>query len=186
MKLLPPPGPERRRQVILLGALVVVLAGYSWYRFGPGPAAPAAAPSNSRTQTPPPAPGVMPEAVRLAELDAVGESPESGRNPFGYGVKPAPPPPPYVPPPTPPPPPPPPPPQPIGPPMIPLKLVGINVLQTNGKPIATFKDPATNALFMALEGDVVDGKYKVVKIGNQSATLAYLDGTGQRTIGLGA
>ena len=51
--------------------------------------------------------------------------------------------------------------------------------------MATLKDPATGALFHAFEGDVVDGRYKVVKVGAQSVVVSYVDGSGLRTLGLG-
>jgi hypothetical protein len=51
--------------------------------------------------------------------------------------------------------------------------------------VVTLKDPGTGALFHASEGDIVDGRYRLIKVGVQSAVVAYLDGSGQRTIALG-
>jgi hypothetical protein len=56
---------------------------------------------------------------------------------------------------------------------------------TTGRPMVTLKDPAGNVVFQATEGAVVDGKYKIIKINVQSVVIAYVDGSGQRTIGLG-
>ena len=35
MNLLPPPGPERTRQLVALTVLMVILGGVVWYFFGP-------------------------------------------------------------------------------------------------------------------------------------------------------
>ena len=79
-----------------------------------------------------------------------------------------------------------PPPQPQGPPPIPpitLLLIGLHT-GGDGRPLAVLKDPKTNVTFMGSEGMVVDGQYKVVKVGVTSVVLSYVDGTGQRTIPL--
>ena len=185
MQLLPPPGPERTRQFTLLAIVAIVLAGLYWYQFGGTPAGTTGAASNPTAPVDPRKQGplVLPTPVKLAELETVPEDPEAGRNPFGYGVKPVPPPPPA--PPAPPPPPPGPPPPPPGPPPvppIPLKLVGLTSLPGTGRTMATLKDPASNAVFQVFEGDVVDGRYRLVKVGTTTVVMSYLDGTGQRTI----
>jgi hypothetical protein len=181
VKLLPPAGPERRRQLTWLAVLVVVVGALAWYRFG-GSAAPA---ETRPTASNPKAGGtgsvgsaLLPEPVKLGELVSEGDSPSAGRNLFRFGVKPAPPPAPVV---LPPPGPPPPPPPPPGPPPIPLKFLGVMERPDVGVVVA-LKDPASGAVFQALEGQIVDGRYRVVKIGKTSAILSYLDGTGQRTI----
>jgi hypothetical protein len=38
------------------------------------------------------------------------------------------------------------------------------------------------AVVLAREGDVVDGKYRLLKVGLESIVMAYLDGQGQVTI----
>jgi hypothetical protein len=40
------------------------------------------------------------------------------------------------------------------------------------------------AVVVAREGDVVDGKYRLLKVGLTSIIMAYLDGQGQQTIAL--
>lgn len=45
-------------------------------------------------------------------------------------------------------------------------------------------DPS-GAVFEATEGQEVDGRYKVVRVGTNSVVVAYLDGTGQRTLMIG-
>jgi hypothetical protein len=109
------------------------------------------------------------------------------RDPFRF--KPAPPPPP---------PPPPPtvtvpvlPPQPVGPPPPPpikIKLIGV-VETANGK-VAAFidcGDPATGrgrATFAGREGEVIEGRYRVGRIGIESVMVSYPDGTGTVTLPL--
>jgi hypothetical protein len=120
--------------------------------------------------------------VQLAALDDVPDPPEPGRNPFGFGVRPPPPAPP-----------PPPridpvpvpsgPPVPQGPPPIMLRLVG-TLKMPDGRTMVTLKDPATNSLLQAFDGDVVDGRYRVSKVTMQSVMLTYVDGSGAREVRL--
>jgi len=51
--------------------------------------------------------------------------------------------------------------------------------------MVTLRDPATGTLFQAFEGDVVDGRYRVLQIGVESATVSYVDGSGVRKLSLG-
>jgi hypothetical protein len=182
MNLLPPPGPARTRQLVSLGALVVVLAGLAWYQRRPTASTvrasnPSVRPAAAATVT-------LPEPLKLAALDAVAEGTDVGRNPFSFGARPAPPPPP-----TPPavytPPAPVLPPAPQGPPPIALRLTGMLVDPRSGRTMITLRDPSMGTLFQAYEGDVVDGRYRVVKVGLESAVVSYVDGTGTRTLSLG-
>ncbi|HET9370096.1 MAG TPA: hypothetical protein VFO19_07600 [Vicinamibacterales bacterium] len=204
MELLPPPGPQRTRQLVLLGVLIVVAIGAFVYQSTSGPpTAPPPMASNigATARTPQPAgKSALPEPVKLETLESVPAEPEVGRNLFRFGAKPEPPPPVYVaPPPTPAPQ---PAPQPVGPPPIPLKALGRQVLpvpvgktldpatgrevqQVEHRAFATLKDPATGRVFTASEGQVVDGRYKVVKIGLQSVEMTYLDGSGRKLIQYG-
>jgi hypothetical protein len=184
MKLLPPPGPERRRQLMWLGLLVVVVAALAWYQFGRGPEPAATRPAASNPKaggTTAPSQGVLPEPVKLADLASEGDAPSAGRNLFRFGVKPTPPPPPVV---LPPPGPPPPPPTPPGPPPIKLRCLGTMERPDVGRVVA-LKDPDSGAVFQALEGQIVDGRYRVVKIGLTSVVVSYIDGSGQRTLSFG-
>jgi len=184
MKVLPPSGPERRRQLAWLVLLLVVLAATVMWRGRP-PAVPGATASNPSVPVPDAGVIARPEPVQLAALDVVPEPPEPRRNPFGFGVSPPPPLPPaslrpdpvIVPTPA-------PPPVPQGPPPIALRLVGA-VRMPDGRTLVTLKDPATNALFPAYEGDVVDGRYRVSQVTIDSAVVSYVDGTGTRTVRLG-
>jgi hypothetical protein len=123
----------------------------------------------------------LPEALKLTELEPVPDEPAAGRNPFRFGVRPPPPPPPppkFDPKPAPPP----APPQPTGPPPINLELIGLTDMP-DGRRLATLKDPS-GAVFQAYEGQVVDGRYRLLKVALQSAIVAYLGGKGQRTLAL--
>jgi hypothetical protein len=186
MKLLPPPGPARRRQLITLAAVGLVAVVVLWWTFrSTAPAAPAAAPAATAaatTQGGKPGPVGLPAPVRLQALDPPAEpgAKAPDRNPFRFGQPPAPPPPPYVPPPpTPPPPPPGPPPVPD----IPLQLVELATLPGNQR-TATLRDTATSLLVIGQEGQVLDGRYRLVKIGLESVVVSYLDGSGRKTLAL--
>lgn len=190
MEVLPPPGPERQRQLARLGVLLVILAGALWYALAPtGSRAPSSNPTGERAAN---AEGQLPvpEALKLDTLRQAGELAEAGRNPFVFGQRNEPSfpgssfvtvPQPQV-----------PsepvpagPPVPQGPPPIPLRLTGLAVVEAGGRTLVTLKDLSTDTLYHAYEGDVVDGRYRVVKVGIQSVVVSYLDGTGIRTLPLG-
>jgi hypothetical protein len=170
--------------MLQLAALAVVLGGLLWYRFGP--TTPTALTSNRQVQAPAVTIGTMrlPDPLKLSALAAAPDTAEIGRNPFAYGTRPAPPMPQAA-----PPPPPVPvqtgPPVPQGPPPITLTLAGIVAIPESERAMVTLRDPETGALFQAFEGDIVDGRYRVVKVGLQSVIVSYLDGSGSRTIPLG-
>ncbi len=182
--------PERRRQVISLAALVVALGilGYLWW---PRPSASASPASNGGgTQSAPASsvarvvPGPQPApAVHLPELGAERPKPSAmERDLFRFKVRPPPPPPsPPTPVATPPPmltgPPPTPPPPPI-----PLKFIGF--ANADGK-IAVLTDPTGHSEH-GREGDIIFGRYKILKVGVESVDVAYLDGTGRRTLRVGS
>lgn len=192
MEFLPPPGPERRRQVVRLLILVAMLAGVLWYWSGPAVPAPAAsnqAGAAATRATPGQLP--VPDPLKLDALRASSELGAAGRSPFVFGQRDTPsapgasflttpqrtpvqgpttPPPPQV---------------PQGPPPIPLRLAGLTQVQTGGRTLVTLKDPSSNTVYQAFEGDIVDGRYRVVKVGVQSVVVSYLDGSGIRTLALG-
>lgn len=189
MKFDAKPLKEQRRQLIALSVLAVGLAGVV-YVYYIAPAEDPAAASNTSAATASAnvgagAPGSLPSALKLAALEPVSEQPAAGRNPFRFGVPPPPPAPPPRP--APPPPPPPPPPQPLGPPPVPpppiisLKFVGLAQLP-NGKKVASLSDG--KGVFLGTEGDVIDGRFRVVRIGVESIVMEYLDGRGRQTIPL--
>jgi hypothetical protein len=201
MSLMPPPGPQRRRLFLLLGLLVIAstVLYYQWTSGDTGPAATARTSANpvdkflNETQSGKPAqkPGAVaalpgaqvPEALKLDQIEnKVPEEPEAERNLFRFGQPPPPPPPPpvkYVAP-APPVDPGPPPPPPIPP--IPLKYT-MYLKGTDGQNRAFLVD-RSGAVFEAVEGQVVDGKYKLYRVTPTSVEMSYLDGTGRRTIPL--
>lgn len=189
MKLLPPPGSAERKRLTWLGAVLVALVGVFWLQQPATTPATSAAPAPATAGRPADAqtgPLPMPDAVQLNSLEDVPVLSDVGRNPFGFGVRPPPPAPPTpavslpirpTGPPT--------PPAPQGPPVIGLKLTGMTVPIEGGRTMVTLMDPATNTTYLAYEGDIVDGRYRVVKVGVQSVVLSYVDGTGLRTLPLG-
>jgi hypothetical protein len=178
----------KRRQQLLLAALIVVLAaaGYrAWTSMtsavpmpssnGAGATAPRRAAQQAATAAP---------DVRLEALDA--ERPKPGpaeRDLFRFKPKPPPAPPNPLPlPPAPvvpsgPPPPPPPPP-------IPYKFIG--KLEGNGQTgrIAVLSDGRGGPLY-GREGDIIEGRYRIVRIGAESIEMEHIDGRGRQTIRLG-
>jgi hypothetical protein len=51
--------------------------------------------------------------------------------------------------------------------------------------MVTLKEASGPGVYQAFEGDIVDGRYRIVKVGLQSVVVSYLDGSGSRTIPLG-
>lgn len=177
--------PDRRRQAIL-GVLVLALAALLVFKLWPPPTAATRGASSRRearaTSTPGPAP--VPD-VRLDSLDAERPKPESGaRNPFrfkpnapalpaavspgaiGPGGDAAPP-------------------TPSGPPLPPpigLKFIGIVEAPERAQKIAVLSDGRN--VFHGREGDIIEGRYRILRIGAESLEIAYADGRGRQTIRL--
>lgn len=190
MKISSKPLSEQRRQLYMLALLAVVLAGVVYYYYGDmfGPAEGTMAASNLSTGGAPVGAGgplSLPGALKFAELESVNDTPSAGRNPFRFGVPPPPPAPPRPPAPPPAPPvnmgPPPPPPGPPPPPAIPLKFVGV-VQLPSGKKMASLTEG--KGILLGGEGDVIDGRFRIVRIGVESIVMEYLDGRGRQTIPL--
>jgi hypothetical protein len=130
-----------------------------------------------------------PADVNLEALAAPREAPgDARRDPFQCGAKPAPPPAP------------PPkripgvaddqvgaPPVPVGPPPAPppppitLKFIGL-VQKADGTKIAVLSDGKRP--ISGREGEEIEGRYKILKIGTESIEIAYIDGRGRQTIRL--
>lgn len=199
--------PQQQRQLILLGSLGVLLVLVVAFQFWPGGSDSRLASGGSRTgvparsSTPPraPAPGSAAaaasagevEPVRLERLATKGPEPTDGRrNPFSLepeapppsekvaggpgsaGVPAAPvgPPEPTGP----------PPPPPIAP--IALKFIGTVTVPTKVGRIAAFSDG--KFVYYGREGEVIEGRYRIVKIGEESVQMEYADGKGRQTIRL--
>jgi len=174
-----------RTQLLVLAALILAIALIMFVRSDNGPAESFGQPSNSTRG------GGSAERVdapvvdlKLDRLTAQREDPgEPERNPFRF--RPAPPPPAprvepgpaprpeiFVPP---------PPAGPPPPPPIPLKYFGNAMVQ--GTRIGYFAD-ARGRIIHGKEGDIIEGRYRVVRVGEDSADLQYADGRGRQTIRL--
>jgi hypothetical protein len=182
---------ERKRQrEIAIGAAAVVIVAIAVYRISttvsPSPAATASAPVVTHA-TGQPLPnqkgqvaGIDLDALHTGRPEPVG----SRRNPFRFTPKPAPPPPPGsrgsatpMPPPM---------PMPTGPiepappPRITLKFIGVMESGRAGK-YAILTDGRGLPIY-GKEGQVIEGRYRIMRIGVESVDLAYLDGRGRQTI----
>jgi hypothetical protein len=69
------------------------------------------------------------------------------------------------------------------PPPIPLKFIGLLTAPTQAGRIALLSDGRGNVL-QAREGDIIEGRYRLVKLGTDSAELTYIDGRGRQVIRL--
>jgi hypothetical protein len=64
-----------------------------------------------------------------------------------------------------------------------LKFIGIVEAPAHGEKIAILSD-GRNAPFYGKEGAIIEGRYRILKIGVESVELAYADGRGRQTIRL--
>lgn len=179
--------PDRRR--LLLGAAAIVVLGIAlWSLWGPAPAPRTTVPPQARVRggrTSGNSTSAGPaDAVRLDALRAShGDPSEAGRNPFRYQPKIAPPAPervttpivaetprpgPAV------------PAGPLPPPPIPLKLQGF-LQRASGEKWAVLSDGKSAPMY-GKEGDMIDGKYLIVKIGAESIEMTHADGRGRQVI----
>jgi hypothetical protein len=179
---------KARRQAYVLVALVALLAVVLYVTLGgndpagtPAPqAGTAAAPSNQAVpgggRGDLPVTGLKLEALKHGD-EALAES---ERNPFRFKPKAPPPPPPR----------PAPPPQvfvpqqptgPPPPPPIPLRYIGY--LGVAPQLTAVLSDARGNPVY-GKEGEIVDGRYRVLRITADSVDVAYADGRGRQTLRL--
>ena len=184
---------ERRRQ-ILLGVLLVVLAGVGYRSWSATSTVPPSA-SNGGASRPvasgrPAARSAEAPDVHLKELEADRPKPvDAARNLFRFRPKAPPPPPPaarierpvaVAPPPIVQ------PPVPAGPPPPPpitLKFIGIMEVPGKSVRFAVLTD-GRGLPIQGKEGDIIEGRYRILKIGAESIEMAYLDGRGRQTIRL--
>ena len=183
-----------QRQLMALAALVVVFIAVTFMRGAATPADAPVAESNpvaagtagARAQgAAAAAASQTPVDVRLELLrEPRGDAGGRERNPFRFREAPPPPPPPRpaaAPPPVPA-----GPPVPQGPPPPPpitLRLIGLVTAPTQAGRVAVFSDGRGNT-FNGREGDIIEGRYRLLKIGADSAELAYTDGRGRQVIRL--
>lgn len=177
--------PERRRLVVLLAVLgvLVVIGGYQYWPSTPeAVAARQAARAGGRAT--PLATMTAPD-VHLRALDAAHPVPEGepSRNLFRFKPK-APPPrvaaaarevAPEAP--NPPGPPPPPALAPIA-----MRFIGLLEATEPAQKIAVLTDG--RGIYQGREGDIIEGRFRILKIGLESVEMAYLDGRGRQTIRL--
>jgi hypothetical protein len=69
------------------------------------------------------------------------------------------------------------------PPPIALKFIGILDAPGQSPKVAILSDTRGN-VFHGKEGDIIEGRYKVLKIGVESVEMSYVDGRGRQTIRL--
>ena len=180
--------PKARRQAAVLVVLLAVLGVVMYIQLrGPADSAPqagtSAQPSNQASRGAArqemPVTDVKLEALKREETPLAG----SERNPFRFRPKEPPPaprveaPPPqetFVPPPVTGPPPPPP---------IPLRYVGLLGAATQPDRVAVLSDARGNP-FYGKEGDIIEGRYRVLRIAADSVDVAYADGRGRQTLRL--
>jgi hypothetical protein len=177
-----------RRQMILGAATMAVLGLAAWTFWPAAPAPAGVTASRARSARPSATEGPQPVApVKLDALTASREEPgDAARNPFRFRPKVVPPPPrPPAPPvseapprpvftaPTGPPPPPP----------IALKFIGV-LERANGVKWAVLSDGKSPNTMHGKEGDIIDGRYVIVKIGTESIEMTYTDGRGRQVIRL--
>ena len=67
-------------------------------------------------------------------------------------------------------------------PPIPLKFIGV-LERANGVKWAVLTDGKTGPMY-GKEGDIIDGRYQIVKIGTESIEMTYTDGRGRTVIRL--
>jgi hypothetical protein len=58
------------------------------------------------------------------------------------------------------------------------------VEKADGSKLAVLAPGEGRAPMHGQEGDIIDGRYRILKIGTESIELAYLDGAGRQTIRL--
>ena len=176
---------KRQREIVLAGLAVAVIAIIFW-RFGSTSSesasnvAATSSPANAAPQD-----KKSSSAIDLQALKSDRPAPqESDRNPFRFRPKAPPPPAPAM-------------PAanamgqsaetaaPVGPPPpapIPLKFIGLASSKDdpNIGRVAILTDG--RGVYYGREGDVIEGRFRILKIGVESIDLAYLDGRGRQTI----
>lgn len=180
---------DARSRIVTLAALLVVMAGVLAWQFWPASSqAPQTAGATGGRPDRAAAPAAIdPGAleVNLKALEGEDIAPRmSGRDPFGFRAAPPPPPPspvaarapdagedgPAGPAPPPPPPP------------IALKFIGLLVEGPSARKIAVLSDG--RYVFHGREGDIIEGRFRVVRIGDESIQMEHIDGRGRQTIRL--
>ncbi len=183
--------PDRRNQIIL-GLLLVALVSVLYRSFGPQGSGPASVTTAAATDSRRPdaalttinAPDVHLEALKQDRTGpSAGErnlfrfrtrvAATAARTPGSGGAA--------LPPPLPPPAGPPPPP---AVPAIALKFIGVVEATEKSQTYAVLRDD--RGVYHGREGDIIEGRYRILRIGAESIDLAYVDGRGRQTLRLGS
>jgi len=178
--------PERRNQIVLT-LLLLVLVGALYRAFMSTAELPSqssggssAAGRSAGTATKVEAPDVRLESL---QSDRIRPTTDGERNLFQFGARRAPaaaaatdrvPPPPPMPG---------PPPAPSVPPIT-LKFIGVVETTEKSQTYAVLRDD--RGVYHGREGDIIEGRYRILRIGAESIDLAYVDGRGRQTIRLGS
>ena len=180
--------PDTRRQIGILAGLVAVLAVVLVYNRDGDPVSATTAASVRAAASARAGQAAEVDAVRLDALTRVRPEPQSGlRNPFRF--RPVAPPPgpslgsrptgglgesgtagPAI---------------PVGPPPLPpitLKFIGVVEQTPSRLKLAVLSDGRN--VFYGKEGDVIEGRYRIDRIGVESIEMAYVDGRGRQTLRL--
>jgi hypothetical protein len=173
------------RREVLIGLLVLVLGGGAYVTKPWSADAPAQAPQRAAAPGARAAQAALPvDDVRLDLLTATGgDAATIARNPFRFQPRAVPaaprravaPRPEFTAPPAPTGPPPPPP--------ITLRFIGLIEAPPSTGRVALLSD-GRGGLMSGREGDTVDGRYRMLRVGTDSIEMAYVDGRGRQTIRL--
>lgn len=173
-----------RGRLLIGGAVALVLGVGIWLQIRPAPTVATGTPGRARVPRPVAEPAG--DALKPLHLDTLvadrGEPSGTARNPFRFQPKVVAPPPrsvtvpeptrPVT------------PPVPAGPPPpppIPLKFIAL-VERANGVKWAVLSDGKVT--MYGRDGDTIDGRYRIVKIGAESVEVTHLDGRGRQVIRL--
>ena len=174
------------RQGLLLALLATALGGTLWYQFGSSAPAGRVGAASNRTRGSAERSTATPQVadVKLDTLQARNDivSGPPTRDPFRFRMKPPPPAPPR-------PPAPPPtitvPPRPPGPPPVPpinLRYFGF-AMNAQGMRVAMLLDATSpRGVLIGKQGDIIEGRYRLLRVEPDNLEIAYLDGTGRRRI----
>jgi hypothetical protein len=179
--------PKAKRQALLVGGVVVVVGAVYTNRPTGVPASGSAPPSKSVAAAAQQGKTIPVEDVQLELLRAQrSEMNQPERNPFRFQPKAAPPAPPRRTSATPPPPvsvAPPVPQGPPPPPPIPLRFIGVVEAPAQAGRVAILSDGRGN-VFYGKEGDIIEGRYRLLRVAPDAADIAFIDGRGRQTLRL--
>jgi hypothetical protein len=177
--------PDRRNRIVLI-VFAVIFAGLAYRAWSPAAetTVPTSNSGGATTRSTGTVSSLQTPDVRLSALTQERVKPsDAERNLFRFKVKAVPPPPaaaansaatlPPAGPPA----------APVVPP-IPLKFIGVVVATEKAQTFAVLRDD--RGVYHGREGDIIEGRYRILKIGAESIDLAYVDGRGRQTIRLGS